>query len=205
MSALQADTSKSQIYLRNLRFESLIGDTAWGKSKHQPIVISVRLQRNFDNAGEQDDVNQTLSYSTMCKQILELARAKTANGVTICPEETFHEAIHYHADVRWGWGPGPIEIQTTLPKGILRAEGGSTLRTASEMDGKTRSVVLTEKAITNLKIPCIIGVNTHERKKKQMVDINLKYGEWNGTCAQVALADEVVEVRPSWTVGKTIG
>jgi dihydroneopterin aldolase/2-amino-4-hydroxy-6-hydroxymethyldihydropteridine diphosphokinase/dihydropteroate synthase len=148
--------------------------------KPQPVQASVRLQRNIHKAGMTDNVDETLSYSTMCKRILKTAQtfeeqdSQSLNQVT-----AFHTMLH--STVRDEKGPdrelGRLEIETTMPKAILGA-AGLTFKSISEYSHTDSNNLVTSAGglcINGLRGNCIIGVNPHERLHKQPVDIDLSY------------------------------
>lgn len=188
------DRAKGHIYLQNIRFNAVIGQDAWSRvGKEQPVVVSVRLQRDVYDAGKTDNVQLTLNYSTVCKQILELAGQDSGFGSV----EAFHTSAHERARLEWGWGARSIDLETRFPKAILQADTGLVTRSFSSM---LRAGVETGKiepkdfamAIEGLKVACIIGVNAHERMTKQTVHVGLKYVRGTARSATPQRLAEVV-------------
>ena len=160
------------IYLRNLRLSAIVGRDAWDRAKPQPIVVSVRLSRDISAAGLSDSIRDTVSYGQVCKDIMEFVQERREGFESIL---NLNDQIDKLA-MRKQWGGIELQISTVLPKGSLRAEDGLGLSsfylgTASERASESSKEWF---SIGGLKLPCIIGVNTHERLEKQLVTINLR-------------------------------
>ncbi len=75
----------------------------------------------------------------------------------------------------WAWREEPgsseksIRVQVVLPKGALRVEGGVGVETLFVRDEVVQQTLM----VKELTVPCVIGVNAHERLEKQIVVINL--------------------------------
>ena len=162
------------IFLRNLRLSAVIGKDAWGRSeKAQPIILSIALHQDIVNAAARDDINQTVSYGQICKDVTKFVEGSRA----------FDDVLSFNTllcDVALEnkWGCGTMDVSTILPKAALRAEGGLGL-SMSFIGGKMR--IIDDRSlkflVKDMKLYCIIGVNPHERISKQLVVINLMIEE----------------------------
>ncbi|MCJ1389162.1 trifunctional dihydropteroate synthetase [Xylographa bjoerkii] len=162
------------IFLRNLRLSAVVGIDAWGRAgKAQPIILSISLQKNLANAAAQDDINQTVSYGRMCKDVMKHVEDTISFGDLL----TFNTMLANVASLN-DWGGGNMDILTILPTASLKAEGGLGLITGFLGDEVRTLVDSSIKfLVKDMKLYCIIGVNPHERHSKQLVVVNLTIQE----------------------------
>ena len=172
------DDDGDVIYLRNLRVSVIVGRDAWQRSlKPQPMIISVRLEFDVKAAGHSDNIEQTTSYGLMCKNILGMIEENA-------PIDDLLNVHYCIADLAFRkWGGTRLQVSTKAPKVSLRAEGGIECQTTFiGNEFNLESTVLSDPTrvlwlIRDLKLACIIGVNDHERLKKQIVVINLRFAK----------------------------
>ncbi|MCJ1371890.1 trifunctional dihydropteroate synthetase [Loxospora ochrophaea] len=171
-----------EIYLNTLHITAVVGKDAWNRdSKPQPVEISVRLQKDVSSAGEKDDIDQTVSYGKMCKDIQKLvASQKEFDGL-----EDLNDQIK-GLSINNDWGGGALYVTSVAPKATLRAEGGISLQSFYAWD--EGDVNTATWWINDMKMACIIGVNPHERLEKQLVIVNL--GIWEDLFRDAATAIE---------------
>ncbi|KAL8795471.1 MAG: hypothetical protein Q9195_002060 [Heterodermia aff. obscurata] len=158
---------KDSIYLRNLQLSAVVERDAWGRAgKTQPVLMSLRLHRDTARAGNSDEVGDTFSYGQMCKDVATAIDRKTF--------DEFEEIIVGIAMLSNVWAGERLEYQVTLPKGLLRVEGGLcrdvVLQRYTTNEWRFRSRQWT---VRKIKAACIIGVNPHERLVKQAVSIDI--------------------------------
>lgn len=197
------DDSHDYIYLRNLHLSAVIGTDAWDRAgKPQPVILSLRLQREISQAAASDNIDDTVSYGQICKDVTSFLTMRDEYADIY----DFTEDMYVLA-LRKKWGGTLLQMRTVLPKGSLRAEGGIGLEAAVEMIGEKWSFVEgSEKFLVNeLKIACIIGVNAHERWTKQIVAVNLQITEDRSRTSHVpgnhrehwrGLINDVIHVSP---------
>ena len=164
------------IYLRNLHVSATVGLDAWGRpSKPQPLVISVRLTLDTVAAGATDDINQTLSYGLICKEILSLVE----NEGPFPALSVLNFSIAKRAA---NWRGTKLQISIKALKASLRAEGG--IECEMSFVRRPHEIALDDESswfvsgifwrMHDLRSTCIIGINPHEREKKQIVVINIR-------------------------------
>ena len=161
------------IFLRDLRVSAVVGKDAWQRpSKPQPLIISVRLTYDTMIAGDTDNINQTTSYGLICKDVLNL----------IDRRGSFDDLMDLQcsiARIAGEWGGTKLQVSTKAPTVSLRAEGGIECQMTFERTGLDSRLLWSWTRMSwrvhNLRIACIIGVNPHERVKKQIVVINLHF------------------------------
>ena len=166
--------TQDTIFLRNLRLSAVIGNDAWGRAgKAQPLILSIALQQDLVNAAARDDINETVSYGQICKDVTKFVEEARAFDNLV----SFNTLLGNVALLK-KWGGGNVDVLTMLPKASLRAEGGLGLKT-SFVGGK--DMMIDDSSIKflvkEMKLYCIIGVNSHERLSKQLVVVNLMIEE----------------------------
>ena len=164
------------ISLRNFHMRSVIGPDAWNRpSKSQPIVLTLKLLIDTTSAGTLDEIAHTFSYGQMCKD------ATILSGVSFRSIDAFTKfLVEIVLDKNW---PGEtLHIFCVAPKALLRVEGGLgrdiTLRKKwIENEAAKMQIWSCEThswLVKDLKVACIIGVNSHERLERQQVAISLE-------------------------------
>lgn len=171
------DGTTDTVYLSDAAFTATVGRDCWHrKNQPQPVLISIRLHTSIKLAGEKDDVFETIHYGHVYKAIAsEMGKSHYYPNL-----ETLAEKICL---IGLEIGKGK-HAQTTvsLPKGHLQAHGVGFTSTMTRPDndgGKSKAAENNKEPsvlfVENLQLPCIIGVNDHERKDKQLVRVNLKF------------------------------
>ena len=164
------------ISLRNFHTTAIFGPDAWNRpGKPQPILLTLKLLIDTAAAGTSDEIAHTFSYGQMCKDVTILSHGhfRSIDDLT-----SNIAAIALAND----WPGESLHVSCVAPKALLRAEGGLarevTLRKQWVEDGaaKRQRWDLERHAwrVKDLKVACIIGVNSHERLEKQQVTINLE-------------------------------
>ncbi|MCJ1431400.1 trifunctional dihydropteroate synthetase [Xylographa pallens] len=162
------------VFLRSLCLSAVIGKDAWGRAgKAQPLILSIALQQDLVIAAAQDDIKETVSYGQICKDATKFVEESRAFDDLL----SFNTLLCKVALLN-KWGGGNLDVLTMLPKASLRAEGGLGLKT-SFFGGK--DMMIDDSSIKflvkEMKLYCIIGVNSHERLSKQLVVVNLMIEE----------------------------
>jgi dihydroneopterin aldolase len=157
------------VFLKDMPFMLPVGGDAWHREgKLQPVNITLRVNHvtSINDAAASDDISKSLDYGKLFKTIQRnLDACKNYANVREIAEHVLPSITM----------PGIIAlVQIQLPKGALRAEGG--LRYDLEQYSDPESLVQYETLhIRGIKCACIIGVNPHERREKQMVIVHLTF------------------------------
>ena len=155
------------IYLRNLQVSAIVGKDAWERdNKLQPLVLNIRVERDVKLAGKYDNIKETISYGQMCKDVMNLIDSRKSGFMNISSLSLNIQTLALDK----GWAADVLHVTITSPKASLRAEGGLELRCIYVGEATAGMAFL----VKDLKTACIIGVNAHERQRKQMVVIELK-------------------------------
>lgn len=85
-------SKSAKIIIRDLRLRGIIGINDWERNEKQDILINVDLHIDLTKAGNTDNIDDTLNYRSLTKEIISLVEnssyylvEKLANSiVTLC-------------------------------------------------------------------------------------------------------------------------
>jgi dihydroneopterin aldolase / 2-amino-4-hydroxy-6-hydroxymethyldihydropteridine diphosphokinase / dihydropteroate synthase len=154
-----------QIFIDSLRLKCTCGPDAFGRPKPQPVLLSVRLGTLIARAAASDNVDLSVDYSALSKQLMKLEN-NTFDSAADMIDEVAELALWYDE-------VGKVFVEGCLEKGVLRAKNARLERVAW-MDQGTK-MGSWKFSIEGVDIPIIIGIeeNQHERTQKQLVSIDL--------------------------------
>lgn len=165
------------ITLRNLHTACCIGPDAWSRpGKQQPLILNLNLHLDTRTAAVSDDIANTFSYGTMCKDVLSVVEGGHFDSIG--------ELMGRIAQVAASWPGEALRVEVRATKALLRVEGGLEYEVlfrkgegggAGRWKGRRR-----EWGILGLKAACVVGVNPHERLEKQGVVVELRIGVEEG-------------------------
>jgi len=155
------------IFLKDMQFMLSVGTDAWQrKGKTQPVHITVQVDqvKAINEAALSDDVSKTLDYGKLYKSIQHnLEGQKDYDNILEVAEQVLLAITAPGVDVT---------LEIDLPKATLRAEGGFGYTLKKTANPETSHDVV---CIRGIKCACIIGVNPHERRDKQILIIDLTF------------------------------
>ena len=70
-----------KVFIKNLKARGIIGINDWERVKKQDILINITLYTDLHNAGESDDISDSVNYRTVSKKAL--AHAETSERYTV--------------------------------------------------------------------------------------------------------------------------
>ena len=166
------------VFIENLAFTAVVGPDAWGrKDKPQQVLISVKWYNDISGA---DDINSTLSYSKISKDITEAVQGRSKGFPSV--QAVMDLVLFVVVDKKWGGIA--LELEVHLPKALLQALGGLRYKrgyTPNEQSMNRmpfpREKLYPYAVVEDLNALCIIGVNPHERETKQQVKVQLTIEE----------------------------
>lgn len=159
-----------KIIVQNLNVIVNAGTDVWGRKKPQRAAISliVTLGQPFASASATDTVDQsTIHYGKLSKAVQARIQDESANWLS-----TAQISSAIAESVRQIAGSTPIyAIQTDICylKGSMFGEGTGHVTSSLEQHSLRSSVLY----LRNVQIPCLIGVNSNERLRKQPVVVNM--------------------------------
>lgn len=118
-------------------------------TKAQRVLISLLLITSIILAGENDDVLETVDYGTIYKAVTDSMNGSKYSTLDAFAREA--AGINFKTE-----GGKYVYTTIVLPKALLQAA----------------DVVLSVK---DLKLPCVIDLNSHERQAKQLLLVNLRF------------------------------
>lgn len=158
--------ASDRIFIDSLRLKCTCGPDAFGRTKLQPVILSMELKTSLARAAASDRVDLSVDYSALNKQFMNLDNT-TFEGAP--------ELLNRVADLALRMnGVASVCVIVELERGALMAKKVKWERTAF-VDNTTGEWKVT---IEGIEVPIIIGIdeNVHERTMKQMVHIDLS---WN--------------------------
>ncbi|RMZ68454.1 dihydroneopterin aldolase [Pyrenophora seminiperda CCB06] len=158
-----------KIMVQNLEVVVPAGKDVWGREKKQRANISVTLtlRNNFLTADDTVD-SSTVHYGTLSKAIQALFKNDDMPWIS-----TPELCIFISNSVREVAGPTilyALETDVSYTKGCMFGEKVGYKVSAIETGTGPISNVL---YLRNVRIPCLIGVNSNERLNKQPVNVDL--------------------------------
>lgn len=173
------------VLLSNLHFELAVGTDAWHRrGKPQPVAISLEIGSGvaIQNAAAGDDVSKALDYGKLYKLIF--GKLTTSNA-------QFRDVRALHDAVRNCIASNVcVKMEISLPKALLRAEGGLTYASVEEYKDDYLLPIET-LSIRGIRCACIIGVNPHERVEKQVVIVDVIFSEALESASNAATAQKI--------------
>jgi dihydroneopterin aldolase len=159
-----------KIIVNNLEVVVNAGKDVWGRQKSQRARISVTLTlgEQFTSASSTDSVdNSTVHYGTLSKAV-QAQLQKDASTWMSTPDlsSSIFQAVQKVAGSAKIYA---IETEVCYVKGSMFGDGISYI-TSVVNDSQLQSNVL---HLRDVRIPCVIGVNSNERLQKQPVVVNL--------------------------------
>ena len=151
------------IYLKNYRYDVMVGLDCWGRRKAQQVVTSIRITSDVALAGQSDDIRQTLNYGQVAKELAKVIENGSEYTEFAKLNRQFASTILRMKQVQ-------VHIKSIAPKGLLRGGFG-----CESWHGSEHQAIVT--VFDALRLWVIIGVNEHERLSKQLVMVNLQVQE----------------------------
>lgn len=172
-SAVDGEIAQSdhfdKILVQNLAVMVNAGRDAWGRQKKQRAVISVTLTlgTRFSTASATDSVdNSTVHYGILSKALQAHVEGESSRWKTTAALSG--SIAHCVRTVAKSTPIYALETDLCYLKASMYGDGVSHIVTTVE-SAKQRSSVL---YLRNIRVPCLIGVNSNERLQKQPVIVN---------------------------------
>ncbi|KAI4952466.1 hypothetical protein J4E91_002937 [Alternaria rosae] len=159
-----------KIMVQNLEVVVNAGKDVWGREKKQRALISVTLTlgKQFTSASSTDSVDDsTVHYGTLSKAIQ--ARFKDDSMAWMSTVALSTAVSQCVRDVAGSTDVYAIETNVCYLKGSMFGEGAGHITSRVEGTGTSSNVLY----LHNVRIPCLIGVNSNERLQKQPVVLNV--------------------------------
>lgn len=160
--------ANDRIFIDSLRLKCLCGSNAFGRSKPQPIELSVSLGTSIALAAASDNVELSIDYSALGKQLVALENMSFMSVVDL---------VNQVMKLAFGKeGVQDVCVKVDLPKALLR---GKNLKWETTVWAENGQKGEWKCFLEGVEVPVIIGIaeNLHERTQKQVVAIDI---EWHG-------------------------
>lgn len=159
-----------KIMVQNLEVVVNAGKDVWGRPKKQRALISVTLTlgKQFTSASSTDSVDDsTIHYGTLSKAIQAQFRDEDRAWLsTVALSATIGECVQ---DMAGATEIYAIETDVCYLKGSMFGDGAGYVNSTIGNSNLHSKVLY----LRNLRIPCLIGVNSNERLQKQPVVANV--------------------------------
>ena len=162
-------SSRDKVFVKDLAFNAHVGKDGWGRTKKQPVQISVTLSLThaFDSAAERDEVDQsTVHYGTLSKNIIEAVERRGNEHLSLedlasMVDRATEETVGADSSVLQAY-----EVSIFLPKASLLGVGVSL---ESCWARGLRSHLPSVLHLKHVRVATAVGVNDYEKKAKQLV------------------------------------
>lgn len=176
-----------KIVVRNLEVTINAGTDVWGRKKKQRALVSVTvtLANEFASAASTDSVDgSTIHYGTLSKAIQAQFDSPGSNWISA--SELSNSIIATANKVAKATPIYGITTDVFFVKGSMFGDGaGQVFSVRNRSEGLHSNAMY----LKDVRIPCVIGVNSNERLQKQPVVVNL----WVD-CIDAARADDYAKV-----------
>lgn len=159
------DTSSDVIYISSLSLSANIGPDWWGRSRPQPLSISVAIHLEdhaLNAAAANDDVGASVHYGHLCKEIAALGEKQEAKWDSAAE---LARDVAKIAEQKAEGRSKEVRVVVSSAKMVPLAGEYAVEVAASAALAQCRAKV----TVRNLVIPAIIGVNPPEREAKQRI------------------------------------
>ncbi|EIW74942.1 tetrahydrobiopterin biosynthesis enzymes-like protein [Coniophora puteana RWD-64-598 SS2] len=174
------------VFIESLSLSATIGPDCWGRTRAQPILLSVHLHLRpsfLDKSGASDKVEDSVHYGHLTKVVSQLVAAReNPSNASEQGFQSVHNLIGAVAQAAFGLAGAMAErvhVRVELPKLVLLAEScvfEADVSSASNLSSGADVGALTVH-VKDVVLPVLIGVNPPERLAKQKVITNLTFYE----------------------------
>ncbi|KAJ7175782.1 tetrahydrobiopterin biosynthesis enzymes-like protein [Mycena filopes] len=160
---------KDTIIIHELRLNSTVGPDRWGKTRPQPIVVSIHVEASLVQAGTSDRVADSVHYGNLAKEVVQAAENSEFSNLLELAQVVAQLALQMDDRVL------AVDVHADAKNQFLQAEslGVEIRRTRTSVDEHQLCL------IRDLRTTIIIGVNPPEREAKQTVLLNLKFHDFD--------------------------
>jgi len=180
-----------QISISNLQVTANAGVDVWGRKKSQPalLTVAVSLPQPFSSAAEGDVVDSsTVHYGKLSKNVISSIEHAAQGWLS---SMDLAQLVEGAASATASSGSlAACEVDVFYPKGSMLGDGAGLTYSKAYGDNTISRVLY----LKNVRVPCLIGVNSHERLMKQPVVASL----WID-CLAKDQADEHIKVEQMLT------
>jgi len=162
-----SSTTSDTILILDLSAKATVGPDRWGKARAQPVKISVFLETSLIEAGKSDDVEHSIDYGGLSKEITRIIDGACFDDLYKLAESVANLSLSKDRAVA-------ARVVAEALNQFLMAEslGVSISRKREGMDVVAGP---DQTFIKNLRLNTIIGLNPPERVSKQVVISNVTF------------------------------
>lgn len=159
-----------QISVSNLQVTANAGVDVWGRKKPQPalLTVTVSLPQPFSSAAEGDMVDSsTVHYGRLSKSVISSVEKAGPSWLSSMDLARLIEGAA--SATASSVSLAACEVDVFYPKGSMLGDGAGLTYSKAYGDNTISRVLY----LKNVRVPCLIGVNSHERLMKQPVVASL--------------------------------
>ena len=161
---------RDTIIIHDLRVSATVGPDRWGKTRPQPIVLSIHVEASLVAAGATDDVADSVHYGNLAKDVIKRIQDASFANLFELAEIVAHLALEMDKRVE------AVGIDARALNQFLQADAlGVEIRRSRTAAGSDSASDADVSVIHDLRTTVIIGVNPPEREAKQTVLLNLRF------------------------------
>ncbi|KAF2675882.1 hypothetical protein K458DRAFT_425187 [Lentithecium fluviatile CBS 122367] len=170
---LAAKSITDKIHVRNLEATVNAGFDVWGRKRKQRalITITLSLAKPFDSAAEADALDRsTVHYGTLSKDIQSCIQEQRQWMSTGDLSRLILTCIGKTAGTT---ELAATEVDIMYPKSSMLGDGAGYSFSSMPVPSHQQIWISNVLYLRNVRIPCLIGVNSNERTAKQPVVVNM--------------------------------
>lgn len=158
---------KDQVHIEDLRVETAIGPDSWNQNNSQQCFLTLDMQTDFSKAAAGDDLNYTLNYAVISRDVMKHVQTK-ANWGSL---GNLSKSITNYVMSKF-IGIDSLRLRVQTRTGHIRSDDISCV--INENRNSDENLEHNMLHISNLKMLTLIGVFTFERLQKQYITLDLK-------------------------------
>ncbi|CCE62097.1 hypothetical protein TPHA_0B04280 [Tetrapisispora phaffii CBS 4417] len=166
MSQQTVENNKDVVYIKKLELATTVGTDAWNQMSKQKLLVSLKMETDFRKAASNDDLNYTLNYALISKQIENFVNNTRHGKWDSLGSLSRNLSTHLMKNFK---GIEKLNLQANLKSSHLRCNDF----TIAINSNKNNDELQDELVISNLHVLTLIGVYPFERLNKQNATLDI--------------------------------
>jgi D-erythro-7,8-dihydroneopterin triphosphate epimerase len=92
---MKQNTTTATIRIEDLTLRTIIGFNEWERKKKQEIVINIAMESDIQRAIENDDIEHTLDYKAIKREIIDLVENSQYNLLETLTSQVLQRVMNY--------------------------------------------------------------------------------------------------------------
>ncbi|KAL6947322.1 hypothetical protein ACO0QE_002205 [Hanseniaspora vineae] len=158
----QKSTWRDRVYVQNLRVPKIVvGLNSWNVVQPQDVHVNLEMATDFSIASENDDLNYSLNYAVISRDIGEKLNSKKFESLIEMGSFLSQHLLTQYKGIE------SMALTCDLPQGDIRCKNIS-VEISKDRDSEAKVLLL-----RNIEVLTLIGVFTFERLQKQYVTLDI--------------------------------